>query len=149
MASLNKVFLIGNLTRDPELRYTASGIAVADLNLAVSQKFVTKAGEKKEDVVFVRITVWSKQAEACGEYLFKGSSVFIEGRLLLDTWESKEGERRSRLRVIAQRVQFMGRPRGAQTQTAPVGQSGTEDQVEELAPDTAGEAPGNEEEAPF
>ena len=112
MATLNKVFLIGRLTRDPELRYTAGGTAVADLNLAVSQKFTSKSGEQKDNVVFVNITVWAKQAEACSEYLFKGSSLFVEGRLQLDMWESKEGQRRSRLRVVAQRVQFLGRPKG-------------------------------------
>lgn len=114
MASLNKVFLIGNLTRDPELRYTAGGTAVADLNMAVSQRFVSRnTNERREEVVFVAITVWAKQAEACGEYLTKGSSLFVEGRLQLDTWESKDGQKRNRLRVVAQRVQFIGRPRTA------------------------------------
>ena len=112
MASLNKVFLIGNLTRDPELRYTAGGTAVADMNIAVNSSFTKRdTKEKKDEVVFVGVTVWGKQAEACGEYLFKGSSLFVEGRLRLDTWDSKEGQRRSRLRVIAQRAQFLGRPR--------------------------------------
>lgn len=114
MASLNKVFLIGNLTRDPELRYTAGGTPVADLNLAVSQKFINKGtGEQRNDVVFVNVTVWSKQAEACGEYLAKGSSLFIEGRLQLDSWEGKDGQKKNRLRVVAQRVQFIGRPKGS------------------------------------
>lgn len=114
MASLNKVFLIGNLTRDPELRYTAGGIPVADLNLAVSQRFVSRtSGEQRNDVVFVNVTVWNKQAEACGEYLSKGSGIFVEGRLQLDSWEGKDGQKRNRLRVVAQRVQFVGRPKGA------------------------------------
>lgn len=114
MASLNKVFLIGNLTRDPELRYTAGGTAVADLNIAVNQRIVSRnTNERRDEVVFVSVTVWGKQAEACGEYLFKGSSLFIEGRLQLDTWESKDGQRRNRLRVVANRVQFIGKPRGA------------------------------------
>lgn len=114
MASLNKVFLIGNLTRDPELRYTAGGTAVADLNIAVNQKILSRStNERRDEVVFVAVTVWGKQAEACGEYLFKGSSIFIEGRLQLDQWESKDGQKRNRLRVVAQRVQFIGRPRGA------------------------------------
>jgi len=116
MASLNKVFLIGNLTRDPELRYTPSGTAVADLNLAVNQRSVNKnTGEQKDDVVFVNVTVWSKQAEACGQYLAKGSSLFIEGRLQFDSWEGKDGQKRNRLRVVAQRVQFIGKPKGART----------------------------------
>lgn len=114
MASLNKVFLIGNLTRDPELRYTAGGTAVADLNIAVNQRIVSRnTNERRDEVVFVSVTVWGKQAEACGEYLFKGSSIFIEGRLQLDQWEAKDGQRRNRLRVVAQRVQFIGKPRGA------------------------------------
>jgi single-strand DNA-binding protein len=105
---------MGNLTRDPELRYTPSGTAVADLSLAVNQRSVNKStGEQKEDVVFVNVTVWSKQAEACGEYLGKGSSLFVEGRLQLDSWEGKDGQKRNRMRVIAQRVQFIGRPKNA------------------------------------
>lgn len=116
MANLNKVFLIGNLTRDPELRYTPGGNAVADLRIAVNQRFVSRStNEQRNEVVFVDVTVWGKQAEACGEYLFKGAGLFVEGRLRLDTWESKEGQRRNRLRVVAQRVQFIGKPRGAKT----------------------------------
>lgn len=154
MADLNKVFLIGRLTRDPELRYTSGGTAVADLNMAVSQKFISKTGEQKDNVLFVNITVWAKQAEACGEYLFKGSSLFIEGRLNLDTWESKEGQRRSRIRVIAQRVQFLGRPRGARSDTASAASGASPDTLSEEAPVDEGannaETSGvNEEEAPF
>jgi single-strand DNA-binding protein len=120
MASLNKVFLIGNLTRDPELRYTPSGTAVAELNIAVNQRSVNKnTGEQKDDVVFVNVTVWSKQAEACGQYLAKGSSLFIEGRLQFDSWEGKDGQKRNRLRVIAQRVQFIGKPKGARAEQSP------------------------------
>jgi len=144
---------MGNLTRDPELRYTSGGTAVADLNIAISQKFLSKTGERKEDVVFVRVTVWSKQAEACGEYLFKGSTIFVEGRLQLDTWESKEGERRSRLRVVAQRVQFMGRPRGAHAAETDAGstKAGQGDSETASADETSENmAPtGDEEEAPF
>ena len=112
MASLNKVFLIGNLTKDPDLRYTAAGSAVADLRLAVSRIFMTKNGEKKEEVCFVSIVVWGKQAESCGTYLKKGAPVFIEGRLQLDSWETTEGEKRNRLRVQAERVQFLPRREG-------------------------------------
>lgn len=119
MASLNKVFLIGNLTRDPELRYTAGGTPVGDLGIAVSQKFVSKAtGEQRNDVVFANVTVWGKQAEACGEYLTKGSSLFVEGRLQFDSWEGKDGQKRNRLRVVAQRIQFIGRPKTAKGETA-------------------------------
>ena len=81
MASLNKVLLIGNLTRPPELRYTPSGTAVADLRLAVNRNYSTQSGEKREEVCFLTVVVWGKQAESCGEYLDKGSQVFVEGRL--------------------------------------------------------------------
>lgn len=150
MASLNKVLLIGNLTRDPELRYTSTGIAVADVNLAVSQKFVSKTGEKKEDVVFISVTVWGKQAEACGEYLYKGSSVFIEGRLQLDMWEGKAGEKRSRMRVVAQRVQFIGRPKGAKygsSSDSTQENAGSEDQT--IEENNSGADMSTDEEVPF
>ena len=117
MASFNKVLLMGNLTRKPELRYTPGGQAVCDIGLAVNRRYSVN-GQDKEEVCFVDIVVWAKQAEACSEYLFKGSSLFVEGRLQLDMWESKEGQRRSRLRVVAQRVQFLGRPRGEKAAAA-------------------------------
>lgn len=157
MASLNKVFLIGNLTRDPELRYTAGGTPVADLNIAVNQKFVSRnTNEQRNEVVFVEVTVWGKQAEACGEYLYKGAGIFIEGRLQLDTWESKDGQKRNRLRVVAQRVQFIGRPKGAKTETGV--KAGSEDIQQEAPVDEniegvkdlgSGEIPPASEEVPF
>lgn len=117
MASLNKVLLVGNLTRDPEVRYIPSGTAVAELGLAVSEKFKNREGQEVESTVFVDVVVWARQAETCGEYLSKGSPVLIEGRLQLDQWESKEGEKRSKIRVRAERVQFLGSPRrGAEYQ---------------------------------
>ena len=114
MANLNRVFLIGNLVRDPELRYVPSGDAVANLRIAVNRVYNTREGEKKEETCFVTVVVWRKQAEACGEYLSKGSPVFIEGRLQSRNWETSNGEKRSTLEVVAGRVQFMGR-RGART----------------------------------
>ncbi len=109
MAALNKVLLMGNLTRDPELRYIPSGTAVAKLGLAVNREYQDRqSGEKKEDVCFLDITVWGKQAEVCNQYLSKGRSVFIEGRLEYSTWETKEGDKRSKIEVIAERVQFLG-----------------------------------------
>ncbi|HBA85054.1 MAG TPA: single-stranded DNA-binding protein [Verrucomicrobia bacterium] len=119
MTTLNKVFLAGNLTRDPEVRYTPSGTAVAKLGLAVSDSYTNKAGEKVESTCFVDVDVWARQAETCGEYLTKGSPVLVEGRLQLDQWESKEGEKRSKLKVHADRVQFLGRPRKAEMGDAP------------------------------
>ncbi len=106
MASFNKVFLMGNLTRDPELRYTASGAGVASFGLAVNRKY--KQGDDwKEEVCFIDITVWGKQGENCTEYLNKGSAVFLEGRLQFRTWETDDGQKRSKLDVVANNVQFL------------------------------------------
>lgn len=109
MASLNRVFLVGNLTRDPEVRYTPGGIAVADLRLAVNER-VKKDDQWVEQAMYLDVTVWDRTAKNCGEYLAKGSPVLVEGRLQMDTWE-KNGEKRSKLKVVADRVQFLGRPR--------------------------------------
>ncbi len=120
MSTLNRVFLMGNLTRDPEVRYTPSGTAVGDLGLAVNETYKNKAGETVESTVFVDVEVWARQAETCVEYLYKGSPVFVEGRLKLDQWTNQQGEKRSKLRVRADRVQFLGAPRrGAETADAP------------------------------
>ena len=111
MASLNKVFLLGNLTRDPDLRYTPSGSAVCEFGIAVSRRFSAN-GAEQDEVCFVDIVVWSKQAENCKQYLSKGSPALIEGRLQFDQWEDRNGGgKRSRLRVLAERVQFVGSPR--------------------------------------
>ena len=110
MASYNRVLLMGNLTRNPEIRYTPSGTAVADLGLAVNENFKNKAGETVEQTCFVEVVVWGRQAETSSEYLHKGSAVFVEGRLQLDQWENQQGEKRSKLRVRADRVQFIGVP---------------------------------------
>ena len=107
MASLNYVILVGNLTRDPQVRTTPGGTAVADLGLAVNEKFKNKSGELQESTTYVDIVAWGRTAELCQQYLHKGSPVLIEGRLQLDQWESKEGEKRSKLRVRADRVQFL------------------------------------------
>jgi len=109
---MNRVFLMGNLTRDPEVRQTPAGMAVSDLGLAVSDSYANKAGEKVETTCFADVVVWGRQAENCGQYLRKGSPVLVEGRLQLDQWQTEAGEKRSRLRVCANRVQFLGRPRG-------------------------------------
>lgn len=117
MASLNKVFLIGNLTRDPELRRTPSGSAVVEIGLAVNRTFTTSSGETRDDTAFVDVVVWGRQAEACAQYLQKGAPLLVEGRLQYDSWEDQQsGQKRSRLRVVAERTQFLGRPRGAEYQ---------------------------------
>jgi len=107
MASYNRVVLIGNLTRDPELRYLQSGMAVVDLGLAVNDKRKNSAGEWVDETTFVDVTVWGRTAEVAGEYLTKGSPVFIEGRLKLDTWET-EGQKRSKLKVVCEKMQLIG-----------------------------------------
>ncbi len=113
MANLNKVLLIGNLTRDPELRYTPSGTPVATFGLATTRRYKRKDGEQQEETCFVDVVVWGRQGEVVSEYLSKGRPVFVEGRLQLDSWETAEGEKRSRLRVVADNFQFLGgRPSG-------------------------------------
>lgn len=117
MASLNKVILIGNLTRDPEIRYTPKGSAVCDLGLAVNRRYTTESGERQEEVTFLDVVLWGKQAELAGQYLHKGRAVFIEGRLQMDTWEDKaSGQKRSKIKIVSENMQFIdskgGAPRG-------------------------------------
>src|SRR5215468_1985075 len=109
MANLNRVLLICNLTRDPEIRYTPKGTAVVDIGVAVSRVYSAEDGEKKEETTFVDVTLWGRQAEVAGQYLKKGRPVFIEGRLQLDTWDDKQtGQKRSRLRVVSENMQLLG-----------------------------------------
>lgn len=155
--SLNKVFLAGHLTRDPEVRFTPSGMAVADLGLAVNESYKdTATNEWKEKAVFVDVVVWGRQAQSVGEYLTKGSPVLIEGRLQLDQWETQQGEKRSKMRVNAQRVQFIGSSnRGKGGDGAPAYRS--DDQTERTAspaaqaPESAGAASAvdDEDNLPF
>jgi single-strand DNA-binding protein len=111
-ASLNRVLLMGNLTRDPEVRYTPKGNAVGDLGLAVNDSYKAQDGTIKETVTFINVEVWGRQAETCKQYLSKGRAVFIEGQLKLDQWETPQGEKKSQLRVRADRVQFLGGGQG-------------------------------------
>lgn len=123
MASLNKVFLIGNLTRDPEVRYLPSGTAVSDLRMATTRKYRTQGGEDREETCFVTCTAFGRQAETCGEYLRKGSPLFVEGRLKYDEWE-KDGQKHSRHVVVAERVQFLGAPKRGEVGDAPASGEG-------------------------
>lgn len=107
-ASLNKVLLMGNLTRDPEVKYTPKGTAVCDLGLAINDSYKAQDGTIKETVTFVDVEVWGRTAENCKQYLSKGRPVFVEGQLKLDQWESPQGEKKSKMRVRADRVQFLG-----------------------------------------
>ena len=132
MASLNKVLLMGNLTRNPEIRYTPGGSAVCEFGIAINRRFMQANGQEKEETCFVDITVWGKQAESSSRFLQKGSSVFVEGRLVYDQWTEKDtGNKRSRLRIYAERVQFLDR-----RDAAPQGGEG-----DGAAPQQYGQAP--------
>lgn len=110
MASFNKVILVGNLTRDPQVRYTTGGMAVADVGLAVNRQWFDKqSNTRREETTFVDVTLWGRQAEVAGEYLSKGKQVLIEGRLQLDTWDDKEsGQKRSKLKVVGETMTMLG-----------------------------------------
>jgi single-strand DNA-binding protein len=152
MASYNRVILVGNLTRDIELRYTQSGLAVTDIGLAVNDRRKTQTGEWVEETTFVDVTLWGRTAEVAGEYLSKGSPVLIEGRLKLDQWE-QEGQKRSRLKVIGERMQMLGgrpggRPAGA---TPPPAQYDESEFSQPAAVDRGPEGPprSGDEDIPF
>ena len=128
MANYNKVLLMGNLTKDPELRYTPQGTAVCNLRMAVNRKYRNKNQELKEETCFITAVVWNKQAETCNQYLHKGSSLFVEGRLQSRSWEDNAGQKRSVIEVRAERVQFMGAPGGGKAAAAV---QGTEESFQE------------------
>lgn len=110
MANVNKVILIGNLTRDPEVKFTPKGSAVCELSLAINRNYVLDSGEKREETTYVDVTVWGKKGEVIGEYFKKGSQIYLEGRLQLDTWDDKQsGQKRSKLRVIGESFEFLDR----------------------------------------
>ncbi len=156
MATLNKVLLIGNLTRDPEVRYLPSGKAVTEIRMAINNKFKLASGEEREEVCFVNVVVWGKQAEACGQYLSKGSSLLVEGRLQYDEWE-KDGQKHNRLRVVADRTQFMGAPKRVEYSDSAASTGGDSRSVEAKPPaaeravtsDEAAPTGGDEDNLPF
>lgn len=120
MASYNRVILIGNLTRDIEVRHTPSNQAVANFGLAINRKYSTSAGERKEETTFVDCEAWGKTGEAMGKYLTRGRPVFVEGRLKLDNWEDKDGSKRSKLKVVVESFQFIdsgGKPKAESAAT--------------------------------
>jgi single-strand DNA-binding protein len=140
MANLNKVMLIGNLTRDPEVRYTPSGKAVADIGLAVNRVWKNDQGQKQEETTFVDVTLWGSTAELAAKYLSKGRSCYIEGRLKLDTWDDKEsGKKRSKLSVVGDTLQFIGDGKGAQGGSRPSADRGSDD--EQSRPRSQGASP--------
>lgn len=114
MANVNKVILIGNVTRDPEVKFTPKGSAVADLGLAINRNYTLDNGEKREETTFVDVELWGRLAEIAGEYAKKGRPIYIEGRLRMDTWEDKtSGQKRSRMKVVGENLQLLGgRPPG-------------------------------------
>lgn len=144
MANLNKVLLLGNVTRDPEVRYTPKGSAVCDLGVAVNRAYTTDSGEKREEVTFVDVTLWGRTAEVASEYLKKGRPVFIEGRLQMDTWDDKQtGQKRTRLRVVAENMQLLGgRPPGG-------GEASGEGRQTSPPPKKSAAAEPDEDEIPF
>ncbi len=149
MASFNKVMLLGNCTRDPEVKYTPKGSAVTDLGIAVNRYYTTDGGEKREETTFVDVTMWGRQAEIAGEYLKKGRPVFIEGRLQLDTWDDKQtGQKRSRLRVVCENFQLLGSRDGGEGGSAGGGRSGgSKPSKPAPAEDASGDA--SEDDIPF
>lgn len=151
MASFNKVILVGNLTRDPELRYTPKGTAIAKIGLAVNRVWTNEAGEKKEEVTFVDVDVFGRTAENVGQYMRKGSPILIEGRLRLDQWDDKQtGQKRSKLGVVAETVQFLGSPRGGETEGgAPAPRQRPAAPAAPAAEPLEGDAPPESDDVPF
>ena len=139
MANYNKVLLIGNLTRDPQLRYTPSQMAVCEFGLAVNRKSRSSSGEQREEVCFVDITAWGKQAETLAKYVTKGRQLFVEGRLTFDQWEAQDGQKRSKLKVTLEGFQFLDSGRGG-----PGGAAGGSGPASEKVPGTTGSAPASE-----
>jgi single-strand DNA-binding protein len=135
MANLNKVCLIGNLTRDPEMRYTPKGTPIAEIALAINCTWTDEKNQKREEVTFVDVILWSRLAEVAGQYLRKGSPAYIEGRLQMDSWTDKQtGQKRSRLRVVGEHLQLLGsrqdsdnngppRPTGSMARPAPASET--------------------------
>ncbi len=135
MADLNKVFLLGRLTQDPELRYTPNGAAVTDLRLATSRTFTTKDGDRREEPLYIDVTVWNRQAENCCQYLAKGRQVHVEGYLKMDSWDDKStGEKRSKIKVEAERVQFLDSGRREDGAPGAPGAAGGRAEEDDFAP---------------
>jgi len=151
MASFNKVILLGNLTRDPEVRYTPKGTAVTELGMAVNRVYTAENGEKREDTTFVDVTLWGRTAEIAGEYLKKGRPVFIEGRLQLDTWDDKQsGQKRSKLKVVGEGLQLIGsRPGGGGTGGGDEPSSSAPSSSKPAPPPKAAPSEPDDDEIPF
>jgi len=158
MASYNRVILVGNLTRDPELRYIASGSAVTDVGLAVNDRRKNSNGEWIEETTFVDVTLWGRTAEVASEYLGKGSPLLVEGRLKFDTWETPDGQKRSKLRVVGERMQMLsGRGQGGSEgggPSRPAARQNSQSQYRQAAPpddayNVPPAAPAGDDDIPF
>lgn len=148
MASFNKVVLVGNLTRDPELKYTPKGTAVAKIGVAVNRVWTSEAGEKKEEVTFVDVDVFGRTAENVGQYMKKGRPILIEGRLKLDQWDDKQtGQKKSKLGVVAEMVQFLGGQDGKEKSGAPP--RARTAQATPTSEPLAGDGPPESDDVPF
>jgi len=155
---MNRVFLMGNVTRDPELRYISNGTAVTEIGLAINDRRKSAAGEWIEETTFVDVTLWGRTAEIAGEYVTKGSPLLVEGRLKLDTWE-KEGKKNSKLRVVGDRMHLIGPKGGSRPEGGPSGgrsRGGRNDEFDQSAGydadpgiGTASPAGGSEDDIPF
>jgi len=140
MANLNKVFLMGNLTRNPELRYTPGGTPVTEFGLAVNRVWTGKDKQRHEETVFVDVTLWARLAEIASEYLSKGRPVFIEGRLQLDQWETPDGQKRSKLRVVGETMQFLGARGESGSKAPPEGEQWDSGSPDDAGPPARGKA---------
>jgi single-strand DNA-binding protein len=147
MASVNKVIVLGNLGRDPELRYTAGGQPVASFTVATNERWNDREGKPQERTEWHRIVVWGKQAENCANYLQKGRSVYVEGRLQTREWEDKEGQKRQTTEIVAQTVQFLGSRDGAGPRAGGAGGAGGAGPVREPGPASA--PPQDDKDIPF
>lgn len=148
-ANFNKVILAGNLTRDPEMRYTPKGMAIAKIGLAINRKWNSESGEKKEEATFVDVDAFGKQAETISQYMKKGGAILIEGRLKLDQWDDKAtGQKRSKLGVVVEGFQFLG---GGKTDggSAPAAQRPARSTSAAPAPDSDGPPPDGDDSVPF
>ena len=151
MASFNKVILVGNLTRDPELRYTPKGTAIAKIGVAVNRVWTTETGEKMEEVTFVDVDVFGRTAENVGQYMRKGRPILIEGRLRLDQWDDKQtGQKKSKLGVVAETVQFLGSAQGGGEGGAPApARRATPAAAAPAAEPLEGDGPPESDDVPF
>lgn len=148
MANYNKVLLIGNLTRDPELKYTASGTAVGNFGLAVNRTWNGPDGNRREEATFIDCEIWGKRAEAFCEYMSKGRPVFVEGRLKLDSWETQDGQKRSKLRVVCENFEFIGGRQGG-SEARPQGGSGARPQGDDARPEEPPQEQASDDDIPF